>query len=219
MLPGVTPPIITLPKLKVAFLGLATNATTTATVSFGNFTPTTPGLMVVATACTAASASRIVSDISINSSTGNLNLASTSTGGSIILGIGSAVVTSGATAVSVTFSSTTGSASNSVGVWLLTGYSSTTPINVQKSTVGSTSIISLPINIDAYGVALFQLCWATSNSFTWSGASVQASATRGFSRYESANTTNVFQTSTPSYLVSSSHATLTVAGMIGGSWA
>lgn len=215
MLPGITPPIIKLPTFRTTFIGSATNSSTGSVNMMGTFTATTPGLMVVTAISSCSNTTRTILDFFIGGTTGLLNFASA--GSQLSGGIGSRVVTSGGQGVGVRFSSTTQTAANGVGVWLITGYSSTAPTQTNSST-GTSSVASLSLNINAYGAGVFQTFWGSTTDGAWTGATEQGSGTTvGTNRCEWANTTNVFQTSTPSYTATSTHASATFC-IVGASW-
>lgn len=176
MLPGVTPPITRISSPQLTFLGTTSNATTTAVVSMVTVTAARPGLMVVC-AAGRSSATRNVSDVSIGGSTGKVHFANTATTNPGA--VASRLVSSGSNAISITYTSTTASANQGVGVWLITDYQSTVSIGSSIATAATpTAGMKVQFNASRNGIATFCAARGSTVEQTWAGVP-SAATTRG----------------------------------------
>lgn len=153
MLPGVTP-ITVPPNLPtLTYLTAFNSSVNTASVSLGNATPTTPGLLIVAVV-SRSTVSRSIEGVSIGGTTGTnhlTTLATTQNNGMLT----SRVVTSGNQNVTIVFSTTSTGSRHYAAAWLLTGYASTTPYDSTKTFTAGASTGGTTFDIPQNGVAVY----------------------------------------------------------------
>jgi hypothetical protein len=155
--------------LTLTFINNATDVTDQTTYNFGNFTAASGGLMIVVFVAQ-GNQSRTVSSVSIGGTNGTIHNSNASLNRKYA--IASRVVSSGANNVSVTLSGNNGTTPKAaVGVWLLTGYSSATPVATGADTHGTgSSINTISLNTSAGGVAVFGSFNGNNEAITWSSA-------------------------------------------------
>ncbi len=131
--------------LTLQYISSAASTADQTTYDFGNFSAGSDGLMIVVTGGRAAT-DRTVSSVSIGGTNGTIHVTSNANGNALV--IASRVVSAGSQDVSVTFSA--GVLRAWCSVYLLTGYSSTTPAdtdaanNADTPPVGAAPSISQP---------------------------------------------------------------------------
>jgi hypothetical protein len=215
MIPGVIPIARPVPGARITFLGELSATTTTASVSYGNVTAPTSGLLVVAQVGRNTNTTRTITAFTIGGTTGTLHLASA--GSSNPHAIGSRVVSSGANDIAVTFSSTSGTSSEQhVGAWLITNYTSTAPTGTDAQTLTASTIISTTLATTRGGVGVWAIRCLSTTGQVFSDAIIDSNSTTGGLRWTFAS--NRFLQTNSTFVQSISNSTSASRVGIGGAW-
>jgi hypothetical protein len=159
--------------LAFTYLGDASSTSDSSSYNFGNFTSAEAGVFVVMFTSRGGQ-SRTISSITVGGESSTLIGASTSTDNNVVCG--HLVKSAGTHNVTVTLSGSRGpNPGSALSVWLLTGYTSATPIDSALTGKSSASSGSVSINTQGGGIGIYALLVDTNNSITisWSGASSQ----------------------------------------------
>lgn len=213
-LPGLFPVLHSESTPTITFLHSTRNATTTASISFGTATPTTPGLLVVTILSTSVT-TRLITDVTIGGSTGTLHVVSA--GAANQRALASLVVSSGAKAISVTYNTTTNTAGGGVGAWLITGYNSTAPFDSGSATASGSTTVSLARAYPRNGVGVASAIGNSTAAMGMTGATTVASSTQGTTlRCDWASITS--SVANASLTVSATGAAATDRRIVYGAW-
>jgi hypothetical protein len=214
MIPGIIPSVTEFPQVKATFVGSIIATSTQAAVSFGDFTPTQPGLLVVAYVGRSSVANRTIAGISIGGTTGTVHLASAASTDPHF--IASRVVSSGANNITITFNTTTTTATHALGVWLLTNYLSTIPTGTDGQTLTASTVISTTFPTSLGGFACWGIRTLTSTANVFGSATARLDTTSGALRFTFAD--RMFYAAESSHVQTVSNTTAASRIGIGGSF-
>jgi hypothetical protein len=215
MIPGVIPTVRPVPGARIQFLGKLNNTTTTASVSYGDVTAPSTGLLVVAQVGRNTNTARTITGFTIGGTTGTLHLASAAS--SNPCAIASRAVSSGANNITVTFNTTSGTSSEQhVGAWLITNYNSTAPTGTDAETLTASTIISTTFATTRGGVGVWAVRCLSTTGQVFSNAIIDSDSTSGALRFTFAS--NRYLPTNSTFAQSISNTTSASRVGIGGAW-
>lgn len=154
---------------RLTWLGSSSNALGTTTISFGDFTAQSDGLLVVLLTCFATD-NRNTDSVSIGGTNGTLH--ATNGVSTRKVAVASRAVSAGTHNVTVVLGGANGGAArNFCGCWLLTDYASATPPYALHSYASSTASVGQTHDIPRYAVALYHVS-ETDSLPTWTSAAI-----------------------------------------------
>lgn len=204
-----------MPPVVATYVGQLTSTASGSTISFGTLAVPTDGLLVVI-AHVVGDNSGTINSVSIGGTNGTLHHNNTST---FKRAVASRVVTAGNKDISVKMSGGAGGfRSHSVDAWILTGYTSATPVSVGSNGANNVNSRSLVLDIPAGGVGLYALVHQNNNDTVWPGATEHIDTyVGGDRRHSSASYSS--STDQPGYDQGANWTNAgNAAGIAGGSW-
>jgi hypothetical protein len=157
---------------EATYIGTNSSSANTDVYNFGDFTTSKSGI-IVAMFTSNGGNSRIVNSISIGGDASNLIASATSA--AQIACAGYAVKSAGTHNITATLNGLRGtSSSNLVAVWLLSGYSSGTPISSDLQTASSTNSRTITLDHQSGGIALYSIITNSSDTTrNWTSATTE----------------------------------------------
>lgn len=171
--------------LALQFIGVATSGSDLTTYNFGNFVIPQPGLVIVGVSGQGNAGAVSVSGVTIGEAAASVVV--TSSNEQRPSGVAALAVAAGTHEITVTFSS--GRNAAGCAVWLLTGYSSSTPFaTASLDTDTAAASIDAVLDVPADGIAVFTSMHLNSNAYGWSSAVERADQdAEAGSRYSAAD--------------------------------